>query len=307
MPDLLNEFKRSLSEVKRSSAHTIRNYMSDLEAFFGFLRSKGYIESVVDKKNLAKVDKYMMRDFLGTLHKSNQASSISRKLSSIKSFFKFLSREGYIDKNPALQIQSPKIPKKIPNVMDIDLVSSLLAIPNREGFMGIRDASIMELLYSCGARVSEVSSLNLSDLDLSQKMIKVTGKGSKERIIPIGDPAASIIKEYLVKRGELLVKLGIDRGERAVFVNKSGGRITTRSIARVITKYMLKLTTLKRITPHVFRHTFATHLLDAGADLRTIQEMLGHASLSTTQKYTHVSMDKLMEVYDKAHPRAKGD
>ena len=307
MINLIEEFRRNLTEVRRSSGHTVRNYMSDIEKFHGFLNKKGYLEGEITEKSAKKIDKYMMRDYLGDLHNRNQASSISRKLSSLKSFFKFLNIEGYLDRDPAMEVESPKIPRKIPRVMDIDLVTLLLGSVKREGFQGKRDASIMELLYSSGLRVSELVYLNLSDIDMHELLLRVMGKGSKERIVPLGVQALEALKNYIVERKELLDKLKIDYSQRAVFLNCRGMRITTRSIGRILKKYILQLNSAFKISPHVFRHSFATHLLDAGADLRGIQEMLGHASLSTTQKYTHVSMDKLIDVYEKAHPRAKGD
>lgn len=307
MIDLINEFERNLSQVKRSSPHTIRNYMGDITSFQSFLNKKGYVDGVLTEKTVKKIDKYMMREYLGELYKTNQSSTISRKLASLKSLFKFLNQESFIEHNPTLEVRSPKIAHKIPSFMDVDMVNELLKTPRRENFTGRRDASIMELLYSSGIRVSELVSLNLSQLDLNQGLLRVMGKGSKERIIPLGEPARRALKDYLQERQNLLHLKKLDKAQKAVYLNVRGGRITARSIGRTLKKYILMLNTSKRITPHVFRHTFATHLLDAGADLRAIQEMLGHSSLSTTQKYTHVSMDKLLEVYDKAHPRAKGD
>ncbi len=307
MMDLINEFKRNLSEVKRSSTHTVRNYISDIQTFFDYLNKKGYLDIPITKKEAAKVDKYMLREYLGSLHESNEASSVSRKLSCLRSFYKFLSREGIIEYNPTLEIQSPKLPKKIPKAMDFDVITELFKIPDKKTFKGLRDATVMECLYSCGIRVSELTGLNLNDIDSKSALIKVMGKGSKERYVPVGQKALNEIKKYKEERMNHIQSLKKIQNHRALFINLKGTRITTRSIARILKKYILKLHTTKKITPHVFRHTFATHLLDAGADMRSIQEMLGHSSLSTTQKYTHVSMQKLMDVYEKSHPRAKGD
>lgn len=307
MIDLIDEFKKSLSQVKRSSQHTVRNYISDIRAFAEFLRSKKLAKASPTKEELKAVDKYTLREYLGSLHENNRPSSISRKLSSIKAFFRFLIKEGYLKKDPTELIQSPKLPKKIPKVMDIDLISELLKVPGDEGFSANRDSAMMELLYTSGIRVSELVSIDIADIDLTNGLLKVFGKGSKERMVPLGDKAKGVLKKYIDERGRYLSKPGFESQEKAVFLNRSGKRISTRAIGDIIRKHMLALHTTCRISPHVFRHTFATHLLDAGADLRAIQEMLGHVSLSTTQKYTHVSTKKLMEVYDSAHPRAKGD
>ncbi len=249
---------------------------------------------------IQKVDRLILRKYLSFLHRKNKKTSIARKLSTLRSFFKYLMRQEVISTNPAKPISTPRMEKLLPTVLTVDEAFRLVESPlwerkSREA--ELRDRALLELLYSSGIRVSELVGLNLGRVDLDLEIIKVMGKGRKERIVPIGAKAITALKAYLDVRP-------IREDESPLFVNLRGGRLTSRSVARVIKKYARKSGIFRKISPHSLRHTFATHLLDAGADLREIQEMLGHVSLSTTQRYTHLTVGKLMEVYDKAHPRS---
>jgi integrase/recombinase XerC len=249
-----------------------------------------------------QVDIHVVRAYLASLIKDRKKSSIGRKLAALKGFFRYLMVIHEIEKDPLLLIQSPKQEKPLPKFLSVDDVFQLLGgIKNKSAF-DIRDRAILEVLYSTGIRVSELVGLNWSDVDLQLEIVRVLGKGSKERIVPIGKVALDALRDYSIemrKRWDLPCK-----GENPVFLNNRGGRITTRSVARVVEKHLRAVGIPVRISPHGLRHTFATHLLNSGADLRVIQEMLGHASLSTTQRYTHLNLDQLTAVYDKAHPRA---
>jgi integrase/recombinase XerC len=238
---------------------------------------------------------------LADLFKKNSAASVARKLASLRSFFQYWVRKGALDNNPAKDVASPKVPRRLPNFLSIDEVFRLLDSPKGTNPLASRDRAILELLYASGLRVSELVGLNIDQIDFTENVIRVVGKGNKERMVPIGAKAKEAVEKYIEARGHLA---GENGDKHAVFVNRRGGRLTPRSVERLIQKYIKACGINKKVTPHVIRHTFATHLLNAGADLRGIQELLGHASLSTTQKYTHVSVDKLMEVYDKAHPKA---
>jgi integrase/recombinase XerC len=224
---------------------------------------------------------------------------VSRRLSSIRSFFKFLLREGYIKSNPAKLVPNPKVPKLLPRFLSVDDVFSLVEKPEGIGFLHARDRAVLELLYSSGLRVSELSGLNTDDIHTKESLIKVRGKGKKERIVPVGSKAIDALKSYMVER--MLLK----SRDRALFLNRMGSRLTDRGVRRIVVKYARALAIHGRIGPHTLRHSFASHLLQDGADLRVIQELLGHSSLSTTQKYTHLDITHLMDIYDKAHPIAK--
>jgi len=300
--DYLEQFERHLVLEKNASPHTVRNYLSDLREFNEFVRKD--LPSLLDRDGnpeIEKIDYLAIRGYLGMLYKKNKRSSLARKLASLRAFFRFLMRERYISLNPAKLVSTPKQEKYLPSVLSIDEIFSLLSVKFPPGPLGLRDRAIMETLYSCGIRVSELTGMNEEDIDVNLGIIKVLGKGGKERIVPIGGKALDALNAYAAVKPEG----DVGRRNRPVFLNNRGKRFSTRGVERVIHKYLLQCGILKKITPHSLRHTFATHLLDAGADLRSIQELLGHASLSTTQKYTHVSLDKLMEVYDKAHPRSR--
>ncbi len=271
------------------SPHTIKAYSKDLNEFSSFV-----------DRNAKDIDNLDIRSFMASLHhKGLKKTSISRKLATVRAFFKYLHREGYVKKNPAKLVSSPKIPKNLPGFLDIDETFSLMEAPSGETFKPTRDRAILELLYSSGLRVSELTSLNISDIDMKESLIRVKGKGRKERILPIGAKALEAIKNYLPER------ISIKNKSAALILNNRGGRLTQRSVRRILIDYSRMINLKSNLSPHTLRHTFATHLLHEGADLRSIQELLGHSSLSTTQKYTHVDIGHLTEVYDKAHPLSK--
>ena len=289
----IKQFEQYLQVEKNASEHTCRNYLLDLGEFDSFLTQRGpaYVSGVEQINNLT------IRGFMGQLAKNNKKSSQARKLSTLRTFFKFLVRENVIAQNPASAVRTPKLDKYLPQHLTVDEAFALLDSVPASDPAHARDRAILEVLYSTGIRVSEMVGLNRNDLELNLGIIKVRGKGRKERIVPVGAKAVEALTAYLEARGK-----GGD--ESPLFINRRGGRLTTRTVARVVKKHARHSAIYRKISPHSLRHTFATHLLDAGADLREIQEMLGHASLSTTQRYTHLTVGKLMEVYDKAHPRS---
>jgi integrase/recombinase XerC len=289
----IDQFIHYLATERNVSDHTLGAYCSDLEQFREFLRQERGADAGADA-----VDHLLIRRYLALLHKTHKKSSIGRKLAAIRAFFKYQLRMGKLAKNPAELVATPKKEKRVPFHLTIDEVIALVEAPKGAELLPMRDRVILETLYSCGIRVSELTGLDLADLDLEEGLVRVLGKGNKERIVPLGSYARQAIAPYLAARGN-------PPADAPLLVNARGGRLTSRSVGRIIDKYILKLATVKKISPHTLRHTFATHLLEGGADLRAIQELLGHASLSTTQKYTHVSIDRLMEVYDKAHPKAR--
>ena len=301
MEDAVRDFGVHIDVERNLSYHTKRNYLSDLRQFKEFLLKNG-----VDKP--ADVDQTVIRAFLASLYRERiKKTTVSRKVASLRAFFKFLLREGKIRYNPAQMVQSPKADKYLPSFLNIDEVFSLLGVEFESNLSGLRDKAIIEFLYSAGVRVGELTGLNVADVNFSNSLVKVRGKGRKERIVPVGGPALSVLGEYISSRpGGGKNKDGSYAGS-PLFLNRSGSRLTSRSVRRIIDKYITLSGIGRKISPHVLRHTFATHLMDAGADLRVIQELLGHESLSTTQKYTSVSVTRLMEVYDRSHPRAGGD
>jgi integrase/recombinase XerC len=297
MIDHIETYKHYLSAERNYSEHTVRAYITDLVQFMNFLKKN---RSPVDTKNIdiTKIEEIDVREFIGGLYKKNSKASISRKLTSIRTFIEFLIREGNITRNSAKLVPIPKRERRAPAFLTVDEVFVLVEKPDDSEVLGLRDRAILELLYSSGLRVSELSSIKIGDTDLTSSFVKVLGKGGVERIVPIGSKAIDAIKYFLEKRNELTPKVDY------MFINSRGGRLSVRSIARIVKKYASLSGIPKNISPHVLRHTFATHLLGSGADLRAIQEMLGHKSLSTTQRYTHASIEKIMEIYDKTHPRA---
>lgn len=301
-----DEFKRYLEIERGASQHTIASYLSDLRQFFDFIGETvlctGDSDSGIDIK---KIDNVIIRTFLGYLHKKRmRSSSMARKLATLRTFFKFLCREGYIEKNYAKVVATPKMEKRIPSFLPVDEIFHLIETPDRRTFLGLRDRAILEIFYATGIRVSELVSLNYDDLNQELRFIKVKGKGNKERIVPFGKKAAEALNEYLERLEETKRVKHWDIDQNGIFLNRNGGRLTVRGIRKIVDKHIKKSAIARHVSPHTLRHTLATHLLDGGADLRVIQELLGHVSLSTTQKYTHVTTDRLMEVYDKAHPRA---
>jgi integrase/recombinase XerC len=305
MESLVEKFDNYLFAIKNASLHTRRNYHNDLTQFQTFLRENEITIWNQGEVALKKINPLIIRRFLAFLLQKNSKTTVARKIAALNSFFRFLIKEGFATVNPVQAISAPKPEKVIPSFLSVDEIFSLIEQPDHEKDLSRRDRAILELMYSCGLRVSEVVSINLGNLDLSQGNVRVKGKGNKERMLPIGTKAVEAIQDYLIVRSKLEAKRKDQEESPALFLNHRGARLTTRSIGRMISGYARFLTLFRTIHPHAIRHTFATHLLDAGADLRAIQELLGHSSLSTTQKYTHVSIDRLMEVYDKAHPRAK--
>jgi len=294
-------------EVERNlTPNTRNNYLNDIRQFQKFL-TKNYTfaeDSGVD--TLMHVDHMMIRAFLGSLYRGKlKKVTISRKVTTLRTFFNYLLREGMVKNNPAEMIQAPRVEKYIPVFLSVDEMMALLKTEGAPGATAFRDRAIIELFYSSGIRLSELVGLNMGDIDFIQGLMKVRGKGRKERMVPVGDPALAVLREYLENRKEVSETLSYGGSKDPVFVGKSGARLSARTVARILDKMVLMSGLKRKISPHVLRHTFATHMMEAGADLRAIQELLGHESLSTTQKYTSVSVGRLLEVYDKAHPKAR--
>ncbi|MBN1276105.1 MAG: tyrosine recombinase XerC [Deltaproteobacteria bacterium] len=306
LEDLIKTFIASLKIQKGYSIHTVRSYQNDLNQFLKFLGSE--IGELEDKKASLKadmVDRLVIRKYLGSLYGHLTRTTIARKLSAIRSFFLFLEKSGVIGVNPASDILTPRLGKYIPSYLSVDEVFRLLERPEKQKPLGLRDLAILEVLYSCGLRVSELESMNISNIDFEERLVKIIGKGNKERIVPIGRQALDAVMAYMDATQGLRKDSGTESPDTPLFINFRGGRLSSRSIARIMKRYAKESGLTPDISPHSMRHTFATHLLNGGADLRSVQEFLGHVSLSTTQKYTHVSLDRLMEVYDRAHPRSR--
>ncbi len=302
MHDLIEQFLEHLRYERNVSSHTLRNYASDLEQFLQFLTA----DEKRKAPDISEIDHLTIREWLASLHSAHKTkSSIARKLAALRTFFQFLVREGLLELNPAKLVATPKREKKLPKHLSIEEAIRFIESPDQETDLGKRDRAMLELMYATGVRVAELTTLNLGDVDFRNQLVRVTGKRRKQRIVPFGDPAAAAIQCYLEVRDKFLLNAPISkRDEEALFLNYQGTRITTRSVGRMVERYIRICAGMHNISPHALRHSFATHLLDSGADLRDIQELLGHARLSTTQVYTHVSMEKLIEVYDKAHPKA---
>ncbi len=306
-PSLKNQIRSfidSLHSEKGYAANTCRAYSHNLNEFVSFVSETFFSNENQKGADLLKadqIDNLMIRGYLGFLYKKNKKVTIARKLSAVRSFFRFLVKHGVILDNPLDLILTPKQNKAIPVYLPVDDIFRLLDSIKTDTLAGMRNRAIFETLYSSGIRVSELEGLNVFDVDVKKCLIRVVGKGNKERIVPIGTKAIAAIKAY---RKRLQKEAGIGEDNNTpLFLNKDQGRLTSRSIARILDKTARECGLLIPVSPHALRHTFATHMLDAGADLRVVQELLGHKSLSTTQKYTHVSIDRLMETYDKAHPR----
>jgi integrase/recombinase XerC len=326
MDDYIEEFIAYLMYECNFSDHTIRNYRSDLRQFQEFLSK---MEACLDPQaenpriDLQRIDRVIVQTFLGHLYSQKKKKrSIARKIAALKSFFKFLRKKQYIAGNPVQSITAPKIPQHLPPFFQVEEIERLLEGMKGAGVLALRDLAILETLYATGIRVEELAQLRLTDLDLLERRIKVRGKGNKERIVILGVPAVEALKCYLSKRHELLQEhqaetadvSGWNKGDgtlspyirssdqEVVFLNYKGTPLTSRSVRRLVKKYVVSEQLDRNLSPHSFRHSFASHLLNAGADLRVIQELLGHESLSTTQRYTHISIDKLMEVYHQSHP-----
>jgi integrase/recombinase XerC len=296
----IGDFLDYLTYERNVSPNTVSAYRDDLESFTGFL-CNDYFTMGRDQIELARVDHLTVRSYLAHLSRRKLArASVARHLSALRSFFKYLVREGAVEANPARSVATPKREKHLPTVMQPSDVALLLEQPDRSVTLGVRDAAFLELLYASGLRIGELVGIDIDDLELRARLVKVHGKGSKERIVPFGTKAEAALRAWMAVRTDLVS----DVDEQAVFVNYRGARITTRSVRRLFDGYLQQAALRAGISPHTMRHSFATHLLNAGADLRGIQELLGHASLSTTQKYTHLNDWQLIAVYKKAHPRA---
>jgi len=299
----LSQFSDYLIAEKDASPHTLSSYRNDIEQFSHFLRESGH-GSFEGQVRLEKIDRLALRSFMSHLYEqSHSGATMRRKLSALSSFFKFLCREGYLKTNVAKSIPAPRKVNRLPAYLSVDEMFRLLDMPEADSFLGARDQAILELFYSTGVRISELVALKLNDLHLNRQTLKVLGKGKKERLLPMGGKTVAVIKNYIDFRS---IKTQKTRpAPERVFLNYRGQPISVRGVRKIVEKYVLRDRFTGRISPHSIRHSFATHMLDAGADLRAIQEMLGHASLSTTQKYTHLTIDRLMETYDQAHPRAE--
>ncbi len=295
MESFVSEFINYLAVERGLAQNTLESYGRDLRQFQAYLQ-----ESKIDF--MKDLNRSTILTYLNSLQTNGKATStISRNLAAIKSFYQYLVRERYLEKDPAAHLESPKLEKKLPKVLSVHEVEELLKQPNALLPAGLRDKAMLELLYATGIRVSELISLNISDVNLDMGYIKCYGKGSKERIVPLGSIAAKCAQDYLNKGRPKLVRT---YEEAALFINHHGNRLTRQGFWKIIKKYAQEANIIKDITPHTLRHSFATHLLENGADLRSVQEMLGHADISTTQIYTHVTRNHLKEVYDKTHPRA---
>lgn len=294
MQPWIEQFCRYLADERNLSPHTRAAYLRDLQEFRSFLAQNGG----ADRNALTRIDSFLLRRYLAELHRRNQRTSIARKLSTLRTFFRYLVREGVLSGNPAEGLSTPKLNRYLPKTLSVDEATALMERGYGTGLQDLRDRAILELFYASGLRVSELTGLDVGSLDLRERLVRVLGKGRKERILPIGRKSHEALVAYLEARG-------MPKDEEPLFLNARGGRLTPRSVQRNLKTRLIKSGVIKDISPHALRHSFATHLLDGGADLRAIQELLGHASLSTTQKYTQVSVDQLLAVYDKAHPRSK--
>lgn len=304
MDSLIERYLNHLQYERNASPHTLRNYRSDLLQFRDYL-ARSRSQTTIDIKS---VDALSIRGFLGFLfEREKKKTSIARKLAAVRAFFKFLAREGALAENPAATISTPKLDKTLPRILTEEELNSMLDCVGEAAKTGNpllrRDLAILELLYASGLRVSELVGLDLRSVNFGDRMLLVRGKGRKERIVPFGSKASRALDDYLPAR-ERILKDAKKTGMTALFVNARGERLTSRSVDRIVKRYVRTFGPSLRVSPHSLRHAFASHLLTEGADLRAIQEMLGHASLATTQKYTQVSIKQLIDVYDKTHPKA---
>ena len=298
LSDEVEKFEDYLKIERNSSINTTRGYLHDINEFIRFLENKKI-------SNWEDVNYKIIRGHIRELFSINGKKTLSRKLASFRTFFDYLEREEIIKQNPAKLISNPKLSKRIPNFLGIQEVLELINSPDITTDLGKRDRAVLEVLYAAGLRVSELVGLKTNDIDYTSDIIIVTGKRRKQRIVPLGKPAIESINSFLPTRKIIMDKYA--KKHEWIFINYKGGQITTRSIRRIIDKYIIQTSIVRNISPHALRHTFATHLMNAGADIRTIQELLGHANLSATQIYTHVEVDKLLEIYNKTHPTAGGN
>jgi integrase/recombinase XerC len=302
----IDDFETYVADERRFSPRTILAYRTDLDRFADFWERE-FANQSAGRTPLGRVDTLAVRSYLASLHRAKLAHrSLARHLSTLRSFFRWACREGHLEKSPAKGLATPRLPKTLPRALTLSDTERLLDAQD-EGFVPERERALFELLYASGLRVSEAAGLDLDDVDFAARLVRVTGKGNKERIVPFGAAAADALDDYLPSRAALRHRAGPEGdgdGREPLFVNARGGRLTTRSMARLLKRRLRAAGLPAEISPHALRHTFATHLLQAGADLRAIQELLGHASLSTTQKYTHLDAARLREVYRNAHPKA---
>jgi integrase/recombinase XerC len=298
MHEALADYLRHLGLEKNASAHTVKSYREDLTQALEFFRGK-----LGESAKPDQLSTRVLRAYLAWLHEQGYAkTTIGRRVAAIRSWCRFLCRQGTLTTNPADGLRAPRQDKKLPHFLSVEEVGRLLATPPAEDPLGVRDRAILETLYSAGLRVSELTGLDLDDLDLDSGLVTVRGKGKRERLALLGTAALEALRRWLAVRGSVVPQRS--RMQSAIFLNKNGSRLTSRSVGRMLEKYLAVAGLDPRTSPHTLRHSFATHLLDAGADIRGVQELLGHRSLTTTQIYTHVTTSRLRESYDKAHPRA---
>ena len=290
------QFLRYLQLAKALSPHTLRAYAGDLRAFESYLAAQGV--------SLESATALHVRGFLGVQSVTLAAASRARRLAGLKSFYKFATRRKLVAANPTSRMKAPKIPMRLPRAMPVDLTFALMEAPDCKAILGLRDAAMLEVMYGSGLRVGELCGLSLSQVDFSERTVRVCGKGNRERICPLSAPAVLALKRWMDRRGELLKRSSKRAEPQALFLNFRGGRLTPRSVERHFRRYVKAAAAPGRFSPHALRHSFATHLLAGGADMRSIQELLGHRSLSTTQRYTAVSFEQMQKVYDATHPRA---
>ena len=303
-----NKFLEFLRTERNVSPHTLRSYESDLRQFYKYLTTAPD-GNVRHAPEIGDIDNLTIREFLSALYeKHNKKSSTARKLATLRSFLKYLAVHEVIKTSPARTVTSPKKEMHLPDYMTLDDMDELMETPDLNTMAGARDLAILELLYSSGLRVSELTDLDLENISINDRLARVLGKGQKERIVPFGHKAAAALEKYLAQRPAFVAKRRspLHKDENALFLNLNfGGRLTARSVGNIVDRYVALIAKKLKAHPHTLRHTFATHMLDSGADLRAIQELLGHESLSTTQRYTHVSADQLLRVYQNCHPRAE--
>ena len=291
-------FLEYLQNQKNYSPHTIRSYRVDLEQFSEFLE--------LFDLDLRQVDRADIRMYLGELkRKQMRKTTLARKLACLKSFYRFLKRQKVMEKNPAALVSAPRLEKALPKFLTREEVHRLFEVIDAEGFFGIRNRAMVELFYATGMRIAELVTVKMKQLDLDNQLLRVFGKGNKERMVPFGSPARNWIRRYLPERRQLLLDKG-QIAEEHLFLNRHGTAISDRSVRAIVDRFLFLAADRHGLSPHALRHTFATHMLDNGADLRAIQELLGHASLATTERYTHIIHDRLLSIYRKAHPREDG-
>jgi integrase/recombinase XerC len=300
----IETFAQYLRDERRSPARTVETYARDLKSFHAYVSEEGLAPDA------RKLDIVALRGFLSNLFRSNQASTMKKKISALRSFYRFLLKRGIIDQNPAAGLRSPKVPKGLPRFLTVDQAFRVVEAPPKEECrskpLRTRDYALLEMLYGTGVRVGELASMNVGDCDLGESSVRVLGKGGKERMVPLGRPGLEALAAYLPERRGILAKSKQPDPE-ALWLSQRGQRLSVRQVQNIVRRHGALGAARGDLHPHAMRHSCATHLLDAGADLRAIQELLGHSSLSTTQRYTHVSVDRLMEVYDRAHPLARGE